>query len=56
MKNKFPKNPINSAKGAIEGLAAPEAANNAASVGALIPMMTMGIPGSANHRNNVGGR
>ncbi len=33
-------------KGAIEGLAAPEAANNAASVGALIPMMTLGIPGS----------
>ena len=32
--------------GAIEGLAAPEAANNAASVGALIPMMTLGIPGS----------
>ncbi|PRR80577.1 Tripartite tricarboxylate transporter TctA family protein [Clostridium liquoris] len=33
-------------KGAIEGLAAPEAANNAASVGALIPMMTLGVPGS----------
>lgn len=33
-------------EGAIEGLAAPEAANNAASVGALIPMMTLGIPGS----------
>ncbi len=33
-------------QGAIEGLAAPEAANNAASVGALIPMMTLGIPGS----------
>jgi len=33
-------------EGAIEGLAAPEAANNAASVGALIPMMTLGVPGS----------
>ena len=32
--------------GAIEGLAAPESANNAASVGALIPMMTLGVPGS----------
>jgi len=31
-------------QGAIEGLAAPEAANNAASVGALIPMMTLGVP------------
>lgn len=33
-------------QGAIEGLAAPESANNAASVGALIPMLTLGIPGS----------
>jgi putative tricarboxylic transport membrane protein len=33
-------------KGAIEGVAAPEAANNAASVGAMIPMLTLGIPGS----------
>ena len=33
-------------QGAIEGLAAPEAANNAASVGALIPMLTLGLPGS----------
>ncbi|GAB4364020.1 MAG: tripartite tricarboxylate transporter permease [Spirochaetales bacterium] len=40
------KNPEEFGKGAIEGLAAPEAANNAASVGALIPMMTLGIPGS----------
>ena len=40
------KHPEEFGKGAIEGLAAPEAANNAASVGALIPMLTMGIPGS----------
>ncbi len=33
-------------KGDIVGLAAPEAANNAASVGAFIPMLTLGIPGS----------
>ena len=33
-------------EGAIEGLAAPESANNAASVGAMIPMLTLGIPGS----------
>ena len=42
----FSKHPEEFGKGAIEGLAAPEAANNAASVGALIPMMTLGIPGS----------
>lgn len=40
------KHPEEFGKGAIEGLAAPEAANNASSVGALIPMMTLGIPGS----------
>jgi putative tricarboxylic transport membrane protein len=40
------KHPEEFGKGAIEGLAAPESANNAASVGALIPMLTLGIPGS----------
>lgn len=40
------KEPERFGKGAIEGLAAPESANNAASVGALIPMLTLGIPGS----------
>ncbi len=42
----FSKHKDEFGQGAIEGLAAPEAANNAASVGALIPMMTLGIPGS----------
>ena len=32
-------------RGAVEGVAAPEAANNAVTGGALIPMMTLGIPG-----------
>ena len=40
------KNPENFGKGEIVGLAAPEASNNACSVGALIPMMTLGVPGS----------
>ena len=34
-------------KGAIEGVAAPEAANNAAAQTAFIPTLTLGIPGSA---------
>lgn len=34
-------------EGAVEGLVAPEAANNAAVGGAFIPMMTLGIPGDA---------
>ncbi|KJS87592.1 MAG: transporter [Peptococcaceae bacterium BICA1-8] len=40
------KNSEEFGKGAIEGLASPESANNATAVGALIPMLTMGIPGS----------
>lgn len=40
------KNPDSFGKGAIEGVAAPESSNNAASIGSLIPMLTMGIPGS----------
>jgi len=33
-------------KGDIRGVAAPEAANNAAATGAMIPLLTLGIPGS----------
>lgn len=34
-------------KGAIEGVAGPEAANNAAAAGILIPLLTLGLPTSA---------
>ena len=34
-------------KGAIEGIASPEAANNAAAQGAFIPTLSLGIPGDA---------
>lgn len=40
------KNPEEFGKGAMDGVAAPEAANNSASTGAMLPMMTLGIPGS----------
>jgi putative tricarboxylic transport membrane protein len=40
------KNRANFGKGAPEGVAAPEAGNNAAAGGALIPMLTLGVPGS----------
>lgn len=33
-------------KGDIRGLAAPEAANNASAAGSMLPMLTLGIPGS----------
>lgn len=40
------KRPQEFGKGAIEGLAGPESANNACSCGALVPLLTLGIPGS----------
>lgn len=42
---KASRNPEKFGKGCIEGVAAPEAGNNAVCGGALIPMMTLGIPG-----------
>jgi len=44
---KFSKHPEEFGKGAIEGVAGPEAANNAAATGVLVPLLTLGIPTSA---------
>jgi len=41
------KDPSTFGKGDIRGVASPEAANNAAAVGNMIPMLTLGIPGSS---------
>jgi putative tricarboxylic transport membrane protein len=38
------KHPEKFGKGAIEGVAGPESANNAASCGALVPMLALGVP------------
>jgi len=43
---KLSKNPESFGKGAIKGLAAPETANNAATTGAFVPLLSLGIPGS----------
>jgi len=43
---KLSKNPEKFGKGHIAGVAGPESANNAASGGAMIPLLTLGIPGS----------
>jgi len=40
------KHPEKFGKGAIEGVAAPESANNSAAQGAFIPLLTLGIPGN----------
>jgi putative tricarboxylic transport membrane protein len=42
------KTPEKFGKGAMAGLVGPEAANNAASAGAMVPLLTLGIPGSAS--------
>jgi putative tricarboxylic transport membrane protein len=43
---RFSKNKDEFGKGAIEGIAGPEAANNAATGGAMVPTLALGIPGS----------
>ncbi|RBI66352.1 C4-dicarboxylate ABC transporter permease [Vreelandella sulfidaeris] len=43
---RWSKTPEQFGKGAPEGIAAPEAANNAAAMGALVPLFALGIPGS----------
>ncbi|HWO76127.1 MAG TPA: tripartite tricarboxylate transporter permease [Bacillus sp. (in: firmicutes)] len=43
---KLSKKPEEFGKGSVAGLAAPEAANNGASSGAFVPLLSLGIPGS----------
>jgi putative tricarboxylic transport membrane protein len=49
------KNPEKFGKGEIAGVVAPEAANNAASTGSMLPMLTLGIPGSPTTAILLGG-
>lgn len=43
---KFSSNGDKIGTGALEGVAAPESANNAAAAGSLVPLLSLGIPGS----------
>jgi TctA family transporter len=47
VEKKLSKHPEQFGKGAIEGVAGPEAANNAGAQTSFIPMLTLGIPGNA---------
>jgi len=47
MERKVSKHPEKFGKGAIEGVAGPEAANNSATAGAFVPLLTLGIPSNA---------
>ncbi|MEO6408706.1 MAG: tripartite tricarboxylate transporter permease [Burkholderiaceae bacterium] len=55
MEKKLSKHPQEFGHGAIEGVAGPESANNAAATGAMVPMLTLGIPGSATTAIMLGG-
>jgi putative tricarboxylic transport membrane protein len=46
MEKKLSRQPQQFGQGAIEGVAGPEAANNAAAAGVLMPMLTLGLPTS----------
>lgn len=47
VEKRLSKHPEEFGKGAIEGVAGPEAANNAAFGGVLVPLLTLGLPTSA---------
>jgi len=55
LEKKVSKHPEEFGQGAIEGVAGPESANNAAATGAMVPMLTLGIPGSATTAIMLGG-
>jgi putative tricarboxylic transport membrane protein len=46
VEKKLAKDSSRFGRGAIEGVAGPEASNNAAAAGAMVPMLSLGVPGS----------
>lgn len=52
---RFSKNPSKFGKGELEGVVAPETAAHAAGVAAMLPMITLGIPGSPTAAVMLGG-
>ena len=48
VEKKLAKDPSRFGKGAIEGVAGPESANNACAQTTFVPMLTLGVPGSAS--------
>ncbi|MCK0209713.1 tripartite tricarboxylate transporter permease [Starkeya koreensis] len=48
IEKRWSKNPERFGRGALDGLTASESANNSAVHGALVPMLALGIPGSAS--------
>jgi putative tricarboxylic transport membrane protein len=48
LEKKLSKHPERFGRGAIEGVAAPESANNSAATSSFIPLLTLGVPGNAS--------
>jgi putative tricarboxylic transport membrane protein len=55
VEQKVSRTPERFGKGAIEGVAGPETANNASTGGAFVPMLSLGIPGSGTTAVLLGG-
>jgi putative tricarboxylic transport membrane protein len=55
MEKRIGKNRENMGKGALEGVAAAESADNAAAAGSFAPLLALGIPGSATSAVLLGG-
>jgi putative tricarboxylic transport membrane protein len=49
------RDPNSFGKGNVDGVSAPESANNSASTGSMLPMLTLGIPGSPTTAILLGG-
>ena len=47
IEKKFSRNPAEFGRGAIEGVAGPESANNATTMGSMVPLLTLGVPCNA---------
>ena len=48
LERRLTRTPERFGKGAIEGVAGPGSANNGASAGAMVPLLTLGVPGSSS--------
>jgi len=48
LEKRLSRHPEQFGKGAVEGVAGPEAANNAAATSSFVPLLTLGIPGNAS--------
>src|SRR5918992_461862 len=55
MEKSLSRTPEKFGKGAVPGVVGPEAANNAASAGSMVPLLTLGIPGSSATAVLLGG-